>query len=149
MDEWTAHYRASTSQLTHQTNIHAPGGIGTHNQSSQVALDIYVTPRSHWDWQLQYSGVTNLYAYHNLQQFSVLSSDYVYWWCRWTACLIPYDLNCCHPYMQLDVYIICWVPYSAWWYTHTHSTAYLDGSNLDHMQSKLLFVYSTFKHKCN
>jgi hypothetical protein len=147
MDEWTAHHR-DFYLTTHTSDKYpCPWWDWNHNQSSQVAVDLYVTLRSHWDRQLRYSGVTNVYAYHNLQQFSVRSCDYVYWWCRRTALLIPYDLNCCHPFMQLDVYIICWVPYSAWWYTH--STAYLDGSNLDHMQSKLLFVYSTFKHKCN
>jgi hypothetical protein len=34
---------------TQQTNIHAPGGIRTHNLSRQAAADQRLRPRCHWD----------------------------------------------------------------------------------------------------
>ena len=34
----------------HNTNIHAPGGIGTRNSSMRAAADPYIRPLSHWDW---------------------------------------------------------------------------------------------------
>ena len=32
-----------------QTNIHAPGGIRTHNLSRRAAADLHLRPRGHWD----------------------------------------------------------------------------------------------------
>jgi hypothetical protein len=37
---------ADTSQ---ETDIHAPGGIQTHNPSKRTALDPRLRPRGHWD----------------------------------------------------------------------------------------------------
>ena len=34
---------------TQQTNIHAPGGIRTHNLSRRAAKDLRLRPRGHWD----------------------------------------------------------------------------------------------------
>jgi hypothetical protein len=44
----------------HNTNIHVPGGIRTHNPSKRAAVDPRLRPRGHWDRQqifycLQYS----------------------------------------------------------------------------------------------
>jgi hypothetical protein len=36
----------------HNTNIHAPGGIRTHNPSKQAAVDPRLRPRCHWNRQL-------------------------------------------------------------------------------------------------
>jgi hypothetical protein len=33
----------------HNTNIHAPGGIRTHNPSKREAVDPRLRPRGHWD----------------------------------------------------------------------------------------------------
>jgi hypothetical protein len=33
----------------HNTNIHAPGGIRTHNPSKRAAADPRLRPRGHWD----------------------------------------------------------------------------------------------------
>ena len=42
---------ASTSQhATITTDIHAPGGIRTHNPSKRAAADPRLRPRGHWDW---------------------------------------------------------------------------------------------------
>jgi hypothetical protein len=35
----------------HNTNIHAPGGILTHNPSKRAAVDPRLRPRGHWDRQ--------------------------------------------------------------------------------------------------
>jgi hypothetical protein len=41
----------STWQHKHsqQTNIHAPGGIRTHDPSKHLAADLQLRPRGHWD----------------------------------------------------------------------------------------------------
>jgi hypothetical protein len=44
----------STWQHTHQTNIHAPGGIRTHDRSRRAAVDLRLRPRAHWDRQQCY-----------------------------------------------------------------------------------------------
>ena len=46
---------AETSAWQHTTlttNIHAPGGIRTHDLSRRAATDLRLRPRGHWDWQL-------------------------------------------------------------------------------------------------
>ena len=37
------------TQHSQQTNIHASGGIRTHNLSRRAAVDLRPTPRGHWD----------------------------------------------------------------------------------------------------
>jgi len=37
------------TQHSQQTNIHAPGGIRTHNRSRRAAEDLRLRPRGHWD----------------------------------------------------------------------------------------------------
>ena len=39
---------------TQQTNIHAPGGIRTHNLSRRAAEDLRLRPRGHWYRQATY-----------------------------------------------------------------------------------------------
>jgi len=39
------------TQHSQQTNIHAPGGIGTQNLNRQAAADLRLRPRGHWDRQ--------------------------------------------------------------------------------------------------
>jgi hypothetical protein len=39
----------STCQHTQQTNIHAPGGIRTHDRSRRVVVDLRFRPRGHCD----------------------------------------------------------------------------------------------------
>ena len=54
---WTSdHPVAETSTWQHTTlttNIHAPGGIRTHDFSRRVAVDLRLRPRGHWDRQLR------------------------------------------------------------------------------------------------
>jgi hypothetical protein len=38
-----------TTQTLYKTNIHAPGGIRTHDPSKRSAADLSVRPRSQWD----------------------------------------------------------------------------------------------------
>ena len=40
------------TQNSQQTDIHAPGGIRTHNLSRRGAADLRLRPRGHWDRQL-------------------------------------------------------------------------------------------------
>ena len=37
------------TQHSQQTNIHAPGGIRTHNLSRRAAANLRLRPRGHWD----------------------------------------------------------------------------------------------------
>ena len=37
------------TQRSQQTNIHAPGGIRTHNRSRRAAKDLRLRPRGYWD----------------------------------------------------------------------------------------------------
>ena len=39
------------TQHSQQTNIHAPGGIRTHDLSRREAADLRLRPRGHWDRQ--------------------------------------------------------------------------------------------------
>ena len=55
------------TQHSQQTNIHAPGGIRTHDLSRRAAEDLRLRPRGHWDrhcvgvraknWNESYDGV--------------------------------------------------------------------------------------------
>ena len=40
------------TQHSQQTNIHAPGGIRTHNLNRRAAKDLRLRPRSHWDYMI-------------------------------------------------------------------------------------------------
>ena len=37
------------TQHSQQTNIHAPGGIRTHDRSRQATVDLRLRPRGYWD----------------------------------------------------------------------------------------------------
>jgi len=50
LDEWSARFR-DLYLTTLITNVHAPGGIRTHNPSRQAAADLRLRPRGHWDRQ--------------------------------------------------------------------------------------------------
>jgi len=52
LDEWSARRRdlyLTTHNHSQQTNIHAPGGILTHNLSRRAAADPRLRQRGHWD----------------------------------------------------------------------------------------------------
>ena len=53
------------TQHAQRTNIHAPGGIRTHNLSRRAAADLRLRPRGHWDRQYQYIQYTKKYFLHN------------------------------------------------------------------------------------
>ena len=42
------------TQHSQQTDIHAPGGIRTHNLSRREDADLRLRPRGHWDRHLMY-----------------------------------------------------------------------------------------------
>jgi hypothetical protein len=54
-----------------ETNIHAPGGIRTHNPSKRLAADLRLRPRDHWDrLNLVQYDIHNLYfPFHLSQKF--------------------------------------------------------------------------------
>jgi hypothetical protein len=39
--------------FTYKTNIHAPGGIRTHNASNRSAADPRIRPLGHWDRRIR------------------------------------------------------------------------------------------------
>jgi hypothetical protein len=52
LGEWSIRRRdlyLHNTQHSQQTNIHAPGGIRTHNFSSRADEDLRLRPRGHWD----------------------------------------------------------------------------------------------------
>ena len=56
---WTSdHPDAETSpdntRYSQQTNIHAPGGIRTHNLSMRAAAELRLRTRGHWDRQYRH-----------------------------------------------------------------------------------------------
>jgi len=53
LDEWSARRRDLylTTQHSHQTNIHAPVGIRSHDLNRRVAADLRLRPHGHWDRQ--------------------------------------------------------------------------------------------------
>ena len=40
------------TQHSQETDMHAPGGIRTHNPSKRGIADPRLSPRGHWDWQV-------------------------------------------------------------------------------------------------
>ena len=53
LDEWSARRKTPTWQHSQQTNVHASGGIRTHNLSRRAAADLHLRPRGHCDRQLR------------------------------------------------------------------------------------------------
>ena len=53
-DQPVAETIPDNTQHSQQTDIHAPGGIQTHNLSRHVATDLCLRPRSHWNRQQYY-----------------------------------------------------------------------------------------------
>ena len=53
LNEWSAHHRPlpDNTQHSQQTNIHAPGGIWTHDLIRSAAADLCLRPRGYWDQQ--------------------------------------------------------------------------------------------------
>jgi len=51
LDAWSARRRDLPDNIQHsqQTDIHAPGGIRTHNLSRRSAVDLGLRPLGHWD----------------------------------------------------------------------------------------------------
>jgi hypothetical protein len=49
LDEWTVSHRDLYLTTHNATNIHAPGGNGTHNISRRAAAYRRFRPRCHWD----------------------------------------------------------------------------------------------------
>jgi hypothetical protein len=57
LDEWSARRRdlyLTNTQHSQQTNIHAPGGIGTRNPSRRAAADPRIRPFGRWDRQMNH-----------------------------------------------------------------------------------------------
>jgi hypothetical protein len=59
LDEWSARRRdlcLTTHKHSQETDIHAPGGIWTHNPSKRTAEDPRLRPRGHWGQQIWNNG---------------------------------------------------------------------------------------------
>jgi hypothetical protein len=50
-DQPTQRPLSDNTQHSHETDIHAPGGIRTNNPSKRAAADPRLRPRGHWDRQ--------------------------------------------------------------------------------------------------
>ena len=49
------------TQHSQQTDIHAPGGIRTHNLSRRAAVDLHLRQRGHWDRHYKYDKISYCY----------------------------------------------------------------------------------------
>ena len=52
-----------STQHSQQTNIHAPGGIRTHDLSRRAAADLRLRPRGHWDRHMYVCMYVCMYVY--------------------------------------------------------------------------------------
>jgi len=55
LDEWISSSQKSlpdNTQHSQQTNLHAPGGIRTHDLNRRTAAELCLRPRGRWDQQL-------------------------------------------------------------------------------------------------
>jgi len=46
---WTSDQPVAETSTSQETDIHAPGGIRTHNPSKRAAADTRLRQRGHWD----------------------------------------------------------------------------------------------------
>ena len=61
----------NNTQHSQQTDIHAPGGIRTHNLSRRAVADLRLRPRGHWDRQLVHlDGFITRKGFNNSVYFS-------------------------------------------------------------------------------
>ena len=72
----------NNTQHSQQTDIHAPGGVRTHNPSMRAAADPCLIPRGHWDRHYITAG-----------KFSKPLPVHVTKSCKWTGVLSPLFLN--------------------------------------------------------
>ena len=65
---WTSDQLVAETNIQHsqQTNIHAPGGIRTHNLSRRAAAELRLRPRGHWHWQGIYQYLGDKYSQNTL-----------------------------------------------------------------------------------
>ena len=73
------------TQHSQQTNIHALGGIRTHNLGRRAAEDLRLRPHGHWDRRIKWSTVLKwnyIYIYIYLFIYSVFWHNYIifYWY---------------------------------------------------------------------
>jgi hypothetical protein len=81
LDEWSARLQRAlpdNTQHSHETNIHAPGGIQTHNLSRRAAADLRLRLNGHWDrpslpWRTNIFmiyfttfSISRFFIYHNI-----------------------------------------------------------------------------------
>ena len=67
LEEWSARAETSTWQhTTLTTNIHAPGGIRTHDLSRRAVADLRLRPCGHWD--RQFLDISSSFLKYNLKQ---------------------------------------------------------------------------------
>jgi hypothetical protein len=84
---------AETSDNTNtvqETNIHAPGGIRTHDPSKRSAADLRLRPRGHWDRLSDKFQTQNMWNYSTIRVF----------WDVYTVHIANYsavDTPCTHP----------------------------------------------------
>ena len=63
------------TQHSHQRDIHAPGGIRTHNPSKQAAADPLLRPCGHWDRQNLLLRLINRNFLLGCQRFLILANN--------------------------------------------------------------------------
>ena len=73
---WTSHQpdaETSAWQHSHETDIHAPGGIRTHNPGKRVAADPHLRLRGHWN-RLSGNYMTKIFIQKRTPWFSSVLS---------------------------------------------------------------------------
>jgi hypothetical protein len=80
--QWASGRVISSSQRplpdnTQQTDIHAPGGIRTHNLSRRAAADLHLRPRGHWDRLTLFCLLVLLNFVHSFTSVYISCFDFV------------------------------------------------------------------------
>ena len=70
------------TQYSKERDIHAPGGIRTHNPSMRAAADLRLRPRDHWYRHAHCMGHTIL----SFLLLLLLCYYYLYYYCCWPLC---------------------------------------------------------------
>ena len=86
LDEWSDGHRdlyLTTHNTQQQTNIHAPGGIRTHDLSRRATVNLRLRPRAHWDRHINKYGLPNKNRGTNCMcnrvRFPMGSLKFLYW----------------------------------------------------------------------
>ena len=124
------------TQHSQQTNIHAPGGIRTHDLSRRAAADLHLRQRGHWDRQL--TGLCPVNICYGDGKNNISIENRAVWlledWCLW---ILQYVYNTACAYynsLQYSMRILQ--------YVYNTACAYYNTSTIQHAHITICLQYS-------